>query len=64
MIIGKVLVTLDSVEEPTEVTIATDTPNTAGFYNRRRTTIITYDGELQDALEAEIALALPENEPI
>ena len=63
MIIGRVVVTVDDLTAPTEVVVATDVPNTAGFYGRRRTTTLTYDGELQDQMEAEIALALPENEP-
>lgn len=63
MVIAKVLVTVDDLETPSTVTVATDVPNTAGFYGRRRSSTLTWDGELQDSMEAEIDLALPENIP-
>lgn len=63
MIVGKLLITNRLDEDPPEVRVESDTPNNAGFYTRRRSSTLTYDGELQDQFETEVDLAFPENIP-
>jgi hypothetical protein len=64
MVLGKLLITMHLDEDPPYVNVDSSSPNLAGFYSRRRASDLTYDGEIQDSFEAEVALAFPENEPV
>lgn len=64
MVIGRVYITINTEENPFLVKVDSDSPNGAGFFSRRRSQDLTFDGELQDQWEAEMTLAYPENEPV